>query len=406
MVDHDALTAAVTEAETLDPAYAGPSDNTLLRPPAAGLARDALNRIVRGLLRHSNAAEFFGLLLPCGDGTAETFDLEMAAAWLVWEAKRRPASEVVDDFAHFLCHRELEGLKVELLHGLQMKTSIDLGSSLRLELFDNLPPSWQKNVFAKRRDLDHYGIERLGDPVALTLRFPISSGLVNRDDERTFQEHKRDDAERQRLLNVFPYLFTLLGDGAPVSWVSWSQITGRGVPSLGSPGYAMGLEDLGIMAFKRALQVSPTEVQRLSRQFLELPENSRTRLEVPLRHLNRSKRQYTTEAAAVDLRTALEALLVPDSGQEIAFKVGLFGAWMLGSDHAERQQAFKRLRDAYDVGSKAVHGSKIKRPNAGDLIERVQRDATAILRTFIAARDKINVLDIALGKPLNGASPS
>ena len=138
MVDNDALTAALTEACALDPAYAGPADNLLLRPPGAGLAKAALNRVVLGLLHHSNASELFGLM-PCGDGTAETFGLETAAVWLVLEANRRPASEVVDDFAHFLDRREVEGLKVELVHGLQIKASIDLNTSLRSETFDNLP---------------------------------------------------------------------------------------------------------------------------------------------------------------------------------------------------------------------------------------------------------------------------
>jgi len=140
MVDHGALTDAVTEACALDPAYAGPNDNFLVRLPGFGLAMAARNRIMRGLVDHSNTAGLFGLLLPCGDGAAETFDLEMAADWLIWEANRRPASEVVADFAYFLDHRDMEGLKVELIHGLQIETSIDLGASLRLEPFAKLPP--------------------------------------------------------------------------------------------------------------------------------------------------------------------------------------------------------------------------------------------------------------------------
>jgi hypothetical protein len=330
--------------------------------------------------------------MPCGDGTAEAFDLETTAVWLVLEAKRRPASEVVDDFAYFLDHREVNGLKVELVHGLRIKTSIDLNASLRLETFSNLPFSWQKNIFARRRELERYEIDRWGDPVALTLRFPISPGLVHRDDEETAEKHKRENAKRQSLMNVFPSLFSLLGDGAPVVSVSWSQATGRGVPSLGSTGYAMGLEDLGIMAFRPTMEVSPTDVQRLSNRFLALSENARSHLEVPLRHLNRSRRQFTTEAAAIDLRTALEALLVPDTGQEIAFKVGLYGAWMLGKDHAERQQAFKRLRAAYNLGSRAVHGGKIE-VKTRNLIEKVQSDAATILKTVIAAGDKFDPLD-------------
>jgi hypothetical protein len=93
-------------------------------------------------------------------------------------------------------------------------------------------------------------------------------------------------------------------------------------------------------------------------------------------------------------------LLVPDAGQEITFKVALFGAWMLGNDHAERQRAFDRLTEAYRLGSRAVHGGKITGDKARDLIWEVQSDVATTLRTVIAAGDKINPLDVALGKPL------
>jgi len=400
MVEHDALTAALTEASALDPEYVGPSNTILLRPPGFGLNMAARNRIVKGLREHSNAAELSGLLMPCGDGTAEGFDLDLAAAWLIWEAKRRPASEVVGDFAYFLEHRKVEGLKIELLHGLQITTSIDLGASLLLEPFHCLPLSWQKNVFAQRRELEHsHNTGRLGDPVALTLWFPISHGLVKQDDLATFERHKREDAKRQSLMDAIVPVFTLLGDIAPVVSGSWSQANGRGVPSLGQPRLLTGFEDLGVMGFRMPTQVDATEVQGLISQFLNLSESSQMRLGVPLRHLNRSRRQYTVDAAAVDLRTALEALLVPDAGQEITFKVALFGAWMLGKDLEERQRVYHRLQRAYKMGSQAVHSGKIKENNALDLIRQVQSDAATILKTVIATGDKIKPLNVALGKP-------
>jgi hypothetical protein len=304
MVDHDALTAAVTEACALDPEYAGPSNIILLRPPGFGLNMAARNRVVKGLQDHSNAAEFSGLLIPCGDGTAEGFDLDLAAAWLVWEAKRRPASEVVGDFAYFLEHRKVEGLKIELMHGLQIATSIDLGASLRLGPFTSLPSSWPAKWFAQRREFEHsHNTGRLGDPVALTLRFSISPGLVPQDDRRTFERQEREDIERRSLMDAIVPLFTLLGDSAPVVSGSWSQATGRGVPSLGPSRLLTGFEDLGVMGFSPPAQVVATEVRELIRGFLALSDKSRTRLGIPLRHLNRSRRQYTPEASAVDLRS-------------------------------------------------------------------------------------------------------
>jgi hypothetical protein len=402
MVDLDALTAAVLEACALDPEYAGPRNTILLRPPGFGLGMAARNRIMQGLRDHSNAAELSGLLMPCGDGTAEGFDLDLAAAWLVWEAKRRSASEVVADFAYFLDHREVEGLKIELLHGLQIVTPIDLGASLRLEPFSSLPVSWQANLFAERRELERsHNAGRLGDPVALTLRFPISPGLVKPDDRETFERHEQEDVKRRSLMDAIIPVFTLVGDSAPVVSGSWSQATGRGVPSLGQPRLFTGFEDLGVMGFKMPTHTNATEIQGLIRDFLALSGKSRMRLGVPLRQLNRSRRQYAVDAAAIDLRTALEALLVPDARQEFTFKVALFGAWMLGNDHEERQRAFQRLKGAYELGSRAVHGGKVEGDKARDLIWEVQSDVAAILRTVIAAGDKINPLDIALGKPLH-----
>jgi hypothetical protein len=102
------------------------------------------------------------------------------------------------------------------------------------------------------------------------------------------------------------------------------------------------------------------------------------------------------------LRTALEALLVPDAGQEFTFKVSLFGAWMLGNDYEQRQQAFTRLKTAYGLGSQAVHGGKFKGNKARCLIQEVQSGVATILKTVIAKGDTVNPTAIALGKPLSG----
>lgn len=362
MVDQDALMAALVEARALDTTYSGPKTHSLILPPTRlGLGNPARERIARGLLDYTNAGELFGLLMPCGDARAETFDVELAASWLVGEARRRPASEVVADFAEFLDRREVEGLKVNLIHGLQIAATVELGASLRLEPFADLPNSWQKDLFAQRHEFERQGFDRLGEPVALTSRFPVSPGLTNRQDKATFERLSREDVERQSLMNAVPLLLTILGHGAPVVSGCWSQVTGRGVPSLGSHEYAMGLEDLGLMA-RAPLRVDPAEAQKLIIDFVALPQTSRTRLQVPLRHLNRSRRQYTPEAAAIDLRTALEALLAPAAGPEITFRVSLLGAWMLGrGDIEERQRIYHRLRKAYGMGSQAVHKGKSKK---------------------------------------------
>ena len=63
----------------------------------------------------------------------------------------------------------------------------------------------------------------------------------------------------------------------------------------------------------------------------------------------------------IDLRIALEALLLPDNpNQQLGFTVAARGAWLLGEDGAGRREAWKMLRNAYAAASKAVHIGEVK----------------------------------------------
>lgn len=61
----------------------------------------------------------------------------------------------------------------------------------------------------------------------------------------------------------------------------------------------------------------------------------------------------------IDLRIALESLYLRDflneQSQEMRFRLPLFGAWHLGADFEDRKAIRKKLRDAYDTASQAVH---------------------------------------------------
>ena len=56
----------------------------------------------------------------------------------------------------------------------------------------------------------------------------------------------------------------------------------------------------------------------------------------------------------------LESLLLDDGNNaELRFRLALRGAWYLGTNTEEREKYFRTLRDAYDLGSKAVHSGEI-----------------------------------------------
>ena len=66
----------------------------------------------------------------------------------------------------------------------------------------------------------------------------------------------------------------------------------------------------------------------------------------------------------IDLRIALESLYLRDftneQSQEMRFRLALFAAWHLGADYEDRKTIRRKLRDAYDTASKAVHSGHVE----------------------------------------------
>ena len=87
-------------------------------------------------------------------------------------------------------------------------------------------------------------------------------------------------------------------------------------------------------------------------------------LEVPITRWIKSKTDQLLSDSFIDLRIALESLYLRDFlneySQEMRFRLSLFGAWHLGSNAEDRTLIRKRLRDAYDAASGAVHSGMVE----------------------------------------------
>ena len=87
-------------------------------------------------------------------------------------------------------------------------------------------------------------------------------------------------------------------------------------------------------------------------------------LEVPITRWIQSKTDQLLPDRFIDLRIALESLYLKDFlneySQEMRFRLPIFGAWHLGSDIGDRRWIRKRLRDAYDMASGAVHSGVVE----------------------------------------------
>ena len=89
-----------------------------------------------------------------------------------------------------------------------------------------------------------------------------------------------------------------------------------------------------------------------------------TSLDLGIARWRRSKRATTIEDRLVELRIALESVLLPDDKGVLGEKrhrLAIRGAWLLGETLEQRKSYFRSLRDAYDFASSVLHAGRLKK---------------------------------------------
>ena len=94
----------------------------------------------------------------------------------------------------------------------------------------------------------------------------------------------------------------------------------------------------------------------------ETVKNTLPEVERAIERLHRSQQALTLEDQAIELRIALETLFLSGAGgsRELSFRLALHAARYIGTDGADRRKWFDVARDAYSIGSQAVHGSRVE----------------------------------------------
>lgn len=134
----------------------------------------------------------------------------------------------------------------------------------------------------------------------------------------------------------------------------------------------------------RQMTIEESGITRLERPGATVPSLSETKIADVLSALEATDARTRLSAARwkksllplgdlpdrfIDLRIALEALLLPDGiDRQLSYTMAVRGAWFMGEDAAGRRKAWKTLREAYKVASQLVHGGKVK-PGYEDLLE-------------------------------------
>ena len=129
-----------------------------------------------------------------------------------------------------------------------------------------------------------------------------------------------------------------------------------------------------------------------------------TRLDLCIARWLRSKRPVAKEEQLVELRIALESVLLSDDKGVIGEKrhrLATRGAWLLGETFEERKTYFCRLREVYDFASSVLHAGSPKEKNTEELAKAIAEAQNlcreAVLR-IVSARAMPDWSDVVLGK--------
>ncbi len=110
-----------------------------------------------------------------------------------------------------------------------------------------------------------------------------------------------------------------------------------------------------------------------------------TTLDLAIARWRRSKLATAKEEQLVELRIALESVLLSEDQGVVGEKrhrLAIRGAWLLGSEFDERKEHFRTLRDAYDKASRVLHAGSLADMDTESL-EGVIRKAQDLCREAI-----------------------
>jgi Apea-like HEPN len=254
---------------------------------------------------------------------------------------------------------EASGRTIEALWGVAVKAEISLLPDLKIVPFDQLSDSSQKQLLMSCGPRSQMFLMTLFDYVP-----PKSALVVNRVLDGVIHgvaDARADDGREARqidkLLADVTLVLTLVGPRVPVSSFIWFEFDD---PDL------QHLAPLADMYRGRRLEILPStssdyppleanEAQALIRGFLALNEDTKQKLRIALQRLNLAQRRRGVGDRAVEVCIALEILLGDEGCGEVAHKVTIRSALLVGGRAEERRFNADVVKATYGFRRMLVH---------------------------------------------------
>jgi len=145
--------------------------------------------------------------------------------------------------------------------------------------------------------------------------------------------------------------------------------------------------------------LDPVEALAVVTDYLKLEGNTRNKVRLSLDRLNQAQRRHNVGDQAVELCTALEALVGDGQTTEMTHKVRVRGAKMIGGDAASRRRNATIIGKTYDIRSKLVHTGRVDESKAYALPDESLTAAQLIEATILLVASLIKVVIRERGVP-------
>ena len=349
--DADMLTAAVvaalgvsSKAQTINEALFFELSVLRDQPASASVELRQLLSAVQSI----PALEIFAHARQCALGHEEHVDLRFLVGWLISRGQVVGAEQSVADLSRYLAADSFEIQEILAVDGFDVFGSVELGT-YELMAWNQVPMTdskWRVLVSA------HFSG---GTPrAALVRRHKIEPAHLH-------PWHGSTDygarVSIEPALDVLRCVTATTGAGIrrlhywfePEEWAPWSVNRSGFAFDSTSMGWPVALDESQVLQLRGCVE-----------HFMALDEGSRSRLRVPLDRLNGSYlARMRSVDVAIDLGIALESLYAPSKLNEgIGYAVRTRAARFLGGSIEERNAVVKRIKDVYDLRSRAVHAGR------------------------------------------------
>jgi hypothetical protein len=290
------------------------------------------------------------------------------AVYMVERATRMPASVIIDDLLRMAKELTIDEMHVQSIEGITINEDIQLSEDLWIRLPSSLPESDAAKFIFSEKNVPPHGfgkpptcaiVKRRDNKVAVYeppgprgASIPMTSG------------NKLDDFQLALIA------LSIASDGAPVRRQAYTQIL--------SPGWVGMTETgpFGSYSFPEFVPSCSPVAGDVAKRFFKRLKTIDQKLELAIKFLVASRTRLEAVDRLVDLGTCIEILLADDGDKaEIALKIGLRAAWLIGTTVEERLNLFEIAKGLYAGRSSAVHTGKPPRskPGAPDLSSQMSK---------------------------------